>query len=140
MQTAWEIERKQHAAERKTWDLEREEQAAQRHSWMLERAEQDRERAIFEEERAEWERQRQSHHPFWGTPSLETPSCLAYNTRRYKARLWNVQLGSDWHAACLNTPIQIHGRELTSPERCDARVSDHPFVKVYYEKADTRPQ
>ena len=72
---------------------------------------------------------RESHkiHPYWGRPSLDSESCIAYNTRRYNARLWNVPLTFDWRTVCMTIPIKIHNRKMTVPERCEIRVSSSPL-------------
>lgn len=78
--------------------------------------------------------EREKIHPYWGRPSLESQSCIAYNTRRYNARLWNVPLNFDWHTICMSIPIKIHNLELTVPERCEIRVSSSS-LSVSYKKA-----
>lgn len=49
--------------------------------------------------------------------------CIAYGTRRYTARLRNVPFWANRTRACLETPAQINGVILTSPDECEVNVS-----------------
>ena len=104
------------------WQRAREQHAEEVRIWEIERAEHQREREVFDQERAQWEQERRAHKPFWGQTELESPACLAYNTRRYKARLWNIPLGGDWLKACMSTPIEIRGHTFSAPEHCNSDV------------------
>lgn len=46
-----------------------------------------------------------------------------YGVREYTARIWNIPLKYDWEKACQRTPIVIHNRTLTHPDRCENKVS-----------------
>lgn len=127
--------------ERQTWQQEREAHAAELKAWQWARVEHERERLIFEEERAQWERERRTHKPFWGTVSLESPFCLAYNTRRYKARLQNLPLGGNWHQACMAAQVEIHGRMLSTPERCEVSDEDvFGYWRVDFDEPECLPR
>ncbi|THH31735.1 hypothetical protein EUX98_g2467 [Antrodiella citrinella] len=123
----WQQERRAHVAEVTTWQREREErergEAEARRAFGEERQRArevyERERASYELERARWERDRVAHRPFWSEPWLLWESCLAYNTRMYKARLRNLPLGGgNWLEACKSTQLGWHGRAI-SAESCD---------------------
>ncbi|KAH8094536.1 hypothetical protein BXZ70DRAFT_947932 [Cristinia sonorae] len=109
----------EHQIERQAWQRELRGYQKQRVLFEREVEEHRRRRLLFEREEAEWERMRQLHAPFWGTTELQTPHCLAYETRRYQARLRNVPLGDDWLTACKNTPVTIHNRTFSTPEKCE---------------------
>ncbi|ETW76309.1 hypothetical protein HETIRDRAFT_328004 [Heterobasidion irregulare TC 32-1] len=70
-----------------------------------------------ERERQQWDHEREAHRPYWDQPVRVSPSCSAYGTMEYKARLWNVPPGSDWYQACIGMVQQIHGRTLEKPDR-----------------------
>jgi len=115
-QQAWQRELHQHELLREGWQIERQSHELEREQWQRERDEYDR-------ERKERERERDSDRPFWDEPRLSSERCLTYETREYTARLWNIQLSSEWHKACMSQPISIHDRTLPSPDRCENRVS-----------------
>ncbi|TCD59837.1 hypothetical protein EIP91_011340 [Steccherinum ochraceum] len=143
--SSWERDRKAHAAELREWDRERAERGRERVAFERERQQEiilrEQERAAFEREQAEWARQREAHKPFWGTPYLESPACLAYETRRYKARLLNVPLGADWYQACMSTSVEIHGRTLSTPERCEYWNDDvYGSWRVDFDEPECRPR
>lgn len=52
-----------------------------------------------------------------------SPHCLAYGTRRYTARLRNVSFWANHTRACMETPIQINGLMISSPDECDVHAS-----------------
>ncbi|KAF9450141.1 hypothetical protein P691DRAFT_495714 [Macrolepiota fuliginosa MF-IS2] len=45
--------------------------------------------------------------------------CVAYGTRRYTARLRNVPFWANRTRACMETPIQINGAIISSPDGCE---------------------
>jgi hypothetical protein len=54
----------------------------------------------------------------WDEP-IGGPHCVAYGTREYTARLWDIPFMADWIQACKSTPIQIHNKTLLTPDRCE---------------------
>ena len=122
-QQAWRRELHQQELLREGWRIERQSHELEREQWQREREEYDRER-----ERRE--RERDSYRPFWDEPRLSSERCLTYETREYTARLWNIQLSSEWYKACMSQPISIHDRTLLSPDRCENRVSARKLSAV----------
>jgi len=47
------------------------------------------------------------------------PTCAAYGTREYSARLMNVPSFSNGLKACNNMPVIIHGTTIDRPDRCE---------------------
>ncbi|KAH8094515.1 hypothetical protein BXZ70DRAFT_947824 [Cristinia sonorae] len=158
----WERERREHAAEvkvwnqeradheregqvfqraREEWQQERKEHAAEVVLWNRERAEHEREGEVFQQAREEWQRERKAHKPFWGTVGLQSPSCLAYNTRRYQAKLRNVPLGADWLQACMSTQVEIQGRTFSAPEKCEIWGDDvYGYWIVDFDQPECQPR
>ena len=86
------------------------------------RADRDEQRREWEHEREEHEKRRRDHMPFWGEARLITAQCPSDRFRRYEARMYNLLVEDDWYEACINEPIDIAGRRLTSPNSCINRV------------------
>jgi hypothetical protein len=82
------------------------------------RVERDEKRREWEFEREENEKRRRGHVPFWGEARLLNDQCPSDRFRRYEARMYNLLVEDDWHAACMREPIQIAGRTLTNPHSC----------------------
>ncbi|THH11087.1 hypothetical protein EW146_g8165 [Bondarzewia mesenterica] len=127
----WDQEQQEHQLERERWQYEHkiheEERRLELAQWQAEREAHKREREEYERERQEREHERQLHKPFWDDLQLVSSRCLSYNTREYTARLWNVLLGSDWLSACKSEPIDVHGRTLESPDRCEDWALEAPL-------------
>jgi hypothetical protein len=49
--------------------------------------------------------------------------CLAFGTREYTARLWNVPFYANWTKTCENTEATIHGVVISKPTFCENKVS-----------------
>lgn len=60
--------------------------------------------------------------------------CTGYGTRRYSARLRNVPFWANRTRACLETPVQINGVTLPSPDECEVDVSS--FVSLTGSQAE----
>jgi hypothetical protein len=60
--------------------------------------------------------------------------CTAYGIRRYSARLRNVPFWTNRTRACLETPVQINGVTLASPDECEVDVSS--FVSLTKSQAE----
>lgn len=86
------------------------------------RVERNEKRREWELEREEHEKRRRGHVPFWGQAQLINEQCPANRFRQYEARMYNLLVEDDWYAACMKEPIQIAGRNLTSPQSCINRV------------------
>jgi hypothetical protein len=86
------------------------------------RVERNEKRREWELEREENEKRRRGHVPFWGQARLLNEQCPANRFRQYEARMYNLLVEDDWYAACMKEPIQIAGRNLTSPQSCINRV------------------
>ncbi|KAF7775838.1 hypothetical protein Agabi119p4_4231 [Agaricus bisporus var. burnettii] len=68
--------------------------------------------------------------------------CTAFGTRRYSARLRNVSFWMNRTRACLETPVQIHGITVPSPDECEVdwllgRVKG--FWNVNFKENDCSP-
>ncbi|THH19773.1 hypothetical protein EW146_g1444 [Bondarzewia mesenterica] len=131
----WDQEQQEHQLERERWQYEHkiheEERRLELAQCQAEREAHKREREEYERERQERERERQLHKPFWDDLQLVSSRCLSYNTREYTARLWNVLLGSDWLSACKSEPIDVHGRTLESPDRCEDWTDKRSFPPIF---------
>jgi len=119
-----------HTAAQQAWEREVHQHQLLREGWRNESILHDLEREQWRKEREERERERESHKPFWDVPQLASERCLTYETREYTARLWNIQLSSEWYKACMSQPISIHDRTLLSPDRCENRVSARKLSAV----------
>jgi hypothetical protein len=64
----------------------------------------------------EWDISDNGCKPYWG--SLQDNGCSSTGTHKFAARLWNIQPGQDWNAACQGTSITIQGQTYASPTRC----------------------
>lgn len=124
----WQHERQLHVQEVAVWRTERASFEKDRGFFERDREEWENQRGLFEREREEWENQRRTHKSFWDAAVLDSPFCLAYDTRRYKARLRNVGCGLDPLQACMSTRIEIQGRDFATPERCDVTVRCFPLL------------
>jgi hypothetical protein len=103
-------------------DMER-----RRKEWEREWRDHEREHERWERERNEHERRKEEDRKwsklYWGEPTAGA-HCVAYGTREYTARIWNVPLLQDWMTACKQTSIVIHNKTLETPTRCEDQVSD----------------
>lgn len=95
----------------------------ERRQWLHEqevhKKEEERWQQQWQQQREEWEIEKEAHRPYFEEPVLKDVYCRAYNTREYKARLWNVRLpGENWMEACMSTEVRIHGRTIGQPNRC----------------------
>jgi hypothetical protein len=86
------------------------------------RADRDEQRREWELEREEQEKRLRGHMPFWGEAQLLNAQCPSDRFRRYEARMYNLLVEDDWYEACMNGPIEIAGRRLSSPNSCINRV------------------
>ncbi|KAF7325777.1 hypothetical protein MKEN_00428200 [Mycena kentingensis (nom. inval.)] len=111
---AWAAEVAQHEKIRVGWKHEVKEHEALRREW------DEAERRRREEEEAVRAR--------FAWDGLAGDSyCLRYATRRYTARIANVPRSYDPVKACMETSVEIHGRRLTTPERCEDRGCEGVF-------------
>lgn len=90
------------------------------------RVERDEQRREWELEREENEKRRRGHVPFWGPPRLLTGQCPKDRIRRYEARMYNLLVEDDWHAACMREHVQIPGRGNVLARTCVNQV--HPLA------------
>lgn len=75
-----------------------------------------------EEDRRREKEERDKLRLFWDEPQRHS-RCAAFGKREYTATLQNLAPGYDWYLACTETAIEINGRVLQSPNRCE-HVSD----------------
>lgn len=105
-------------------DHERTVRESERKQWQHRQADHRIDEERWQRLRREWEIEKEAHRPYFEEPVLKDVYCRAYNTREYKARLWNVRLpGENWLGACMSTEVQIHGRTIRQPNRCADEVS-----------------
>lgn len=74
-------------------------------------------------ERKEWEEERSTYLPYFEDLTLGESYCVAFNTREYAARLWNVRFPGDyrWLETCMSTEVKMNGKTIKSPDRCAER-------------------
>ena len=93
---------------------------------MAEEREWQRKKQSREREEAEWiereKRRRERMRLYWDDIRSD-PHCIAHGTRKYTARLANLQPGIDPIEACKTTPFTIHGVTYDSPAHCEDHVS-----------------
>ncbi|KAF8897757.1 hypothetical protein BD779DRAFT_399832 [Infundibulicybe gibba] len=67
----------------------------------------------------DWDRRgRQRMNLQWDQP-VGRSQCLAYGSREYTARLWNIPTGYSWMKACENTTVEINGITFSKPDFCE---------------------
>ncbi|EIM83495.1 uncharacterized protein STEHIDRAFT_160075 [Stereum hirsutum FP-91666 SS1] len=100
-------------------DRERNVRESERKQWQHQQEDHKKDEERWQRLRREWEIEKEAHRPYFEEPVLKDVYCRAYNTREYKARLWNVRLPADnWLEACMSTEVKIHGRTIGQPHRC----------------------
>ncbi|KAF8969502.1 hypothetical protein BDZ97DRAFT_145 [Flammula alnicola] len=57
---------------------------------------------------------------YWDEPQPSS-RCLAFGTREYTARLWNVPFYAKWVEACEHTEVMIHGIIVPKPSSCESK-------------------
>lgn len=68
--------------------------------------------------------------PYWDEP-VPDARCLAFGTREYTARLWDLPFFSSWAKACKNTGITIHNVTIQHPSYCESKVGRLFLVNLY---------
>ncbi|KDQ64400.1 hypothetical protein JAAARDRAFT_52353 [Jaapia argillacea MUCL 33604] len=110
---------------RDNWDREMQkearERARERNEWEDERRRWADNVRRHQEEWERWEKERSQVR--WGEPQGDE-RCVAYDTRFYTATLANLPPSMHWMQACMETPIEIHGVRIDSPESCEKKGSD----------------
>ncbi|KAI0775946.1 hypothetical protein BD413DRAFT_602474 [Trametes elegans] len=104
----WARERDAHRAELAEWQREREEVAAHRREVV-----------------------RRSQGVYWTEPHADA-HCHAWGTRAHYAQLRDVPTDLNWLEVCDNMPpVNIHGHNLSKPDRCERRGNDD-ILGVWY--------
>lgn len=125
----WKHEREEHS-ELQVWTNERQVYEQETAQWARTREAWKDEQARHNEADRRWEKEDFGRMQlYWG--HLErNEHCYAYATRKYSAQLRHLPADVNRVAACKNTPITIHGRNISEPSVCDDKVRISLSVSV----------
>ncbi|KAM5535519.1 hypothetical protein V8D89_010856 [Ganoderma adspersum] len=113
----WAVEQAKHQEKVAMWERERHAREEEREAFELEKVEWARQRREEEKHRKEIEWRRRGAH--WSEPWPGSSQCHGYGRRPYSANLLNLPEGVNYVEACMDMPIEINGRWMDGPDKCE---------------------